>query len=778
MVTVTYPGVYIREVASGVRPISGVATSIPAFIGMTKRGPLQEPTRVFGVKQFEDVFSPDTSQGELPDQVRQFFINGGDQCFVVRIANNALPATADLSNEAGDIVLTLEARDAGLDSNSLRVAVDYNTASPERTLNMLFYRQRFAEDGTPIIEAPEVYTNLSIDAAAPRYLKTIIEQQPSVHIGTVTPNAANIGAAATMNAFSASSQLFANAAAAETAIANAITAANPGGGTTGLFRIKIGQETAWLTIAVDAADATLAAMQAAINAALAPHTAVTVIVAVPDADGPLRITASAAGHDVLVDRALQQDIAGALGLGDAQGGIEVSSFAAARPAPSGLVSRLDDTFGSGDLAALLSFAGAAKANLADMGVDAVRPFTLGVAVAYPNAAGVMSAGMQSASPSLRNVRENLRAIASALSAASADWRAEVHGTRLALVPQFGDSAAGAGATFTSTNPDLSAGGEIFDGVTGQRAAAAFAGGSDGGMPQSSDYAEAYTQIDKKVDLFNLLCLPRSTDDTGSPRVLDAQWGPASAFALTKRAFLIVDPDPQGLVTPDDVVMHINELRRGLVKDHSAVYWPLLKIPVNGASRKTIAACGSIAGVYARTDANRGVWKAPAGLEADLRGAVGVSLPMSDQENGVLNPQAINAVRAFNGTLAVWGARTNDGGQNTANPDYRYIPVRRFALFLEESLYRGLQWAVFEPNDEPLWAQMRTAIGAFMNNLFRKGAFAGQTTREAYFVKVDSETTTQNDINLGIVNALIGFAPLKPAEFIIVTLQQKAGQVQV
>jgi hypothetical protein len=120
----------------------------------------------------------------------------------------------------------------------------------------------------------------------------------------------------------------------------------------------------------------------------------------------------------------------------------------------------------------------------------------------------------------------------------------------------------------------------------------------------------------------------------------------------------------------------------------------------------------------------------------------------------------------------------DGFDNSGNTDYKYVPVRRLALFIAESLERGLKFAVFEPNDEPLWQQIRLAAGGFMNNLFRQGAFQGTTARDAYFVKVDRETTTQNDINLGIVNVLVGFAALKPAEFVVVTLQQKAGQIQV
>jgi phage tail sheath protein FI len=124
---------------------------------------------------------------------------------------------------------------------------------------------------------------------------------------------------------------------------------------------------------------------------------------------------------------------------------------------------------------------------------------------------------------------------------------------------------------------------------------------------------------------------------------------------------------------------------------------------------------------------------------------------------------------------VWGSRTLRGADQLAD-EYKYVPVRRTALFLEESLYRGTQWVVFEPNDEPLWAQIRLNIGAFMQSLFRQGAFQGRTPREAYLVKCDRETTTQDDINRGVVNILVGFAPLKPAEFVIIKIQQLAGQI--
>jgi phage tail sheath protein FI len=200
-------------------------------------------------------------------------------------------------------------------------------------------------------------------------------------------------------------------------------------------------------------------------------------------------------------------------------------------------------------------------------------------------------------------------------------------------------------------------------------------------------------------------------------------------------------------------------------------------PLDDFRPRSFGASGTMAGLYARTDVARGVWKAPAGTEATLRGVEKLSFVMTDPENGTLNPLAINCLRNFQiyGNVA-WGARTLDGADQQAS-EWKYVPVRRLALFLEESLYRGTQWVVFEPNDEPLWAQIRLNVGAFMHNLFRQGAFQGQSPREAYLVKCDKETTTQNDINLGIVNIVVGFAPLKPAEFVILKIQQLAGQIQ-
>jgi phage tail sheath protein FI len=147
--------------------------------------------------------------------------------------------------------------------------------------------------------------------------------------------------------------------------------------------------------------------------------------------------------------------------------------------------------------------------------------------------------------------------------------------------------------------------------------------------------------------------------------------------------------------------------------------------------------------------------------------------LTDMEQGVINLVGVNALRTFPGYgTVVWGSRTV-----SRDIAWRYVPVRRMANFLKSSIYDGIQWAVFEPNDTPLWEALRLTIGGFMLDLFRQHALQGSTPQEAFFVKCDSETTTETDRQNGIVNVLVGFAPLKPAEFVIVKLSQKVAQQQ-
>jgi len=283
-----------------------------------------------------------------------------------------------------------------------------------------------------------------------------------------------------------------------------------------------------------------------------------------------------------------------------------------------------------------------------------------------------------------------------------------------------------------------------------------------------------------TDLFNILCISANRRDESVPAGVHDD---ALGYCVERRAFLVVDApvewthaaavsDATGLVTGLGLT--------GTKARNAAVYYPrvLQADPLRGGQVDTFPASGAIAGTMARTDSQRGVWKAPAGIDASLSGLSGLADDLTDMENGVLNQVGVNCLRTFPvyGRV-VWGARTLRGADQAAD-EYKYVPVRRTALFLEESLYRGLKWVVFEPNDEPLWAQIRLNVGAFMQSLFRQGAFQGTTPREAYFVKCDKDTTTQDDRNKGIVNIVVGFAPLKPAEFVIVKLQQMAGQIDV
>lgn len=308
--------------------------------------------------------------------------------------------------------------------------------------------------------------------------------------------------------------------------------------------------------------------------------------------------------------------------------------------------------------------------------------------------------------------------------------------------------------------------------------------SDGLSLSVLDFLPANGLTDKKglhaleqTDIFNLLVIPPYKGIGDKLDVDTNLTAAATAYCESRRAMLLVD-SPSDWNTKDKAKAGVANI--GANSRNAALYFPRLMQanPLRENQMEMFAASGAIAGVIARTDAQRGIWKAPAGLDATLAGVPAFSVSLTDAENGELNPIAINCLRAFPAAgRVVWGARTLRGADQLGD-EYKYVPVRRTALFIEESLYRGLKWVVFEPNDEPLWAQIRLNVGAFMHNLFRQGAFQGSSPRDAYFVKCDKETTTQTDIDLGIVNVLVGFAPLKPAEFVVIKLQQIAGQIEV
>lgn len=301
-----------------------------------------------------------------------------------------------------------------------------------------------------------------------------------------------------------------------------------------------------------------------------------------------------------------------------------------------------------------------------------------------------------------------------------------------------------------------------------------AGDGNGGITDADIVASL--PVLEQADLFNLICIPPLKRQGGD--VSKQTWDAAIAYARSRRAFVIVDP-AERWATVDNVLDTATGITSVVTAaDNAAIYFPrILVTDPLAQALDSFAPGGTIAGIFAQTDLNRGVWKAPAGIEVAMRGAQGFSLDgsgvLSDADSEKLNQAAINSLRNFPtyGNV-VWGARTLKGADVLAS-DWKYIPVRRLAYYIEESVVRGTKWAIFEPNNQALWAQLQLSVNAFMQILFTQGAFFGTTPPQAYFVKCDSTTTTPADIENGIVNIVIGFAPIKPAEFVVLTIQQLA-----
>lgn len=638
MAQVSYPGVYIVEKASGVRTITGVATSIAAFVGYTRKGVPDRAVAITSFADFERSYGGLDRGSPVSYAVRQFFMNGGTQALIVRVAINHATAAWVLQDSALGDVLDVEAASPGAWGNGLRLTVQHTgVRNPDTDFNLVV--SQLQPDDNLLVPV-ETHRNLSLDSNSAQYVESVINN-----------------ASALVRVTRSAGVVFAEAGrAVSTAIAFPLAPSNTtiGGtldGTTSFLLTLEGAPWASIGDLVTAADDAIVA--AGLGAQLqASETG---------ADG-------GGGNDHLT---LESTTAG-----------ETSSVVIAGGSFGGLSATIHIGLANGGR----EFTGAAEHRPA--AVSDVVPAT--------------------------------------------------------------------------------------PGADGSRGGALDLLGLE--LPKTGIYAL------RDVDLFNLLLIPETFDMTSGQ---EAGLIPAAiSLCVEKRAFYVVDaPSNRTLTNPpgpsigDWVQSTLGGL--GNAARNAATYFPPVRIvdPLDGLRPRAMAPSGTLAGIYARTDAQRGVWKAPAGTDATLNGVLDVALPINDIENGQLNPLGVNVIRSFPAYGRVsWGARTGRGADAHAD-EYKYISIRRLALFIEESLYRGTQWVVFEPNDEPLWAQIRLNLGAFMNGLFRQGAFQGKTPQEAFFVKCDKETTTQADRNLGIVNIQVGFAPLKPAEFVVITIQQIAGDLQ-
>jgi uncharacterized protein len=663
-VRVTFPGVYVEEIASGVRPVTGVATSTAAFIGTFRKGLLNEVVRLLSFADFEREYGGLDRSSEASYAVQQFFLNGGSEAWVVRVGQVASVGTAatttangtiaddvgtDVFNfRAGRSIRGESADNPGNWGNFLRLEVEHNGSLPASTFNLIVSEVAISGNRTTVLQT-EVFRNL-----------------------TMTPDRAN----------------------------NAIDVVNQGS-----RLIQLNRDG-------------LAALPVPPAAMIKP--AASGIVGSP-------FTTPIAGGATTIDVALSVSAAAAITLNIATtAGTDFAQWAA-------------------DLQSALRGAGTDPTLETEN-----RPYFTGATVTI---IGDGSAGNE---------------------------------RRFVIRTGKGAQPFDPAAQFTFTGADLATYGLGAAAVVQpQQYVPVAASGDDGTIvdatgtvyvvPAASFRGNALLKTGlyalDDMDLVNIIAMPdvprMGADDAR------AVYAEAIAYAESRRSMIMVDI-PQGVVTIEQMQTWLSQ-NESLRHPNAAVYYPrtFTPDPLNQNRQRSFASSGTIGGLWARTDTARGVWKAPAGTEARLRNVESLTYLMTDLENGTLNPLGVNCLRNFPIYSNIcWGARTLDGADAIAS-DWKYVPVRRTTLFIEESLYRGTKWVVFEPNDEPLWSQIRLNVGAFMQDLFRKGAFQGKTPREAYSVKCDGETTTQTDIDNGIVNIEVGFAPLKPAEFVIIKIQQIA-----
>jgi Bacteriophage tail sheath protein len=672
MVQVTYPGVYIQEIPSGVHTITSVATSITAFVDFFKEGPMDEAVEIFGMTDFQRVFGGLDDRSEASYAIAQFFLNGGATALVVRCASelrSAPPAATDKPLETASVgiaataaggaaVLTVSAASPGVWGNTLRAEIDHRTADPTKFFNLTITRYD-SDKKTAAPVAHEQYTNLALDSNSSRSAPEIVNVQSKLIRISVPSGTTGVPAAD----------------GTESGDLSALTQAQFDGFAGKKLRVNINTSPTYeATFASWGLNAVSNLFQLASQLETALRTA-------------------------------------------------VDTSATPAPTPPALTGASVYVLGGKTLVVL--------AGRGDPSRDLTDKVTISLAGADTTATDLkLTTGT--------NAGENTQQYPLGSSLASAEGYIQ---------------------------------GKV---------------GADGLPPDADAICGAVAQANQhgmfaldKVDLFNILCIPRAAE-IGNNSTGEAQMqtivSQVLAYCDRRRAFFVLD-------TPEKVndiakMKDWLDTHASFRNNNAAVYFPRLQIPdpLNEYRLRSVGASGTMAGVYSRTDSERGVWKAPAGIETVLNGVSALDYKMNDAENGILNPLGINCMRIFPiyGTIS-WGARTLEGA-DAIGSEWKYIPIRRLALMLEESLFRGTKWVVFEPNDEPLWAKIRLNVGAYMMSLFRQGAFQGTSPKEAFFIKCDAETTTQNDRNLGIVNILVGFAPLKPAEFVVISIQQIAGQL--
>ncbi len=643
-VQVSYPGVYIEEFAPGA-PIQGVGTSTPAFLGPSKTGPLNEPTKITNWDQFVAKFGDSPLDGfYLWYAVRGFYENGGSVCYVTRVSN-AAHSELVLNDMNGQPTIRLWARQPGILNPNVTVVVD-DDVHTVAAANAALYRPTATitnASGTTIT------TNNADDAATFRPGDAVLIDDGGGTSETAvvlrTEGAVIRLTAALANVYAASTLRLADTAVGATEV-RVENAAELGAG----FVIELSQDPGGGNPAVTETAVVKSVLTEKISPALTTYRAT-----------------------------LEQGLANSYSLTAAANPTTVRSF---------------------------EF----SVTLTRNGVN--KPYNgLGMHPEHPHY--------------YRRV----------INQDETGWvyAAPVEPPNIAVPP--------------TNRPQTIAATPLAGGANDNPATLT-----------GTDYKNALALLEQ-IDDVNMVAIPDRQD-------ADVQLAMIAHCENMFDRFAILDSRRGApLFGTDSVELHRSGVESA--NGFAALYYPWLTIsPVSGTDPILVPPSGHIAGIYARTDNNRGVHKAPAGSEALINGALGVERMMSDVDQGQLNLQGINVNRVFRpgGRPVVWGARTTSN-----NTNWQYVNIRRLFLFLEESIQEGIEWAVFEPNNQTLWKKLHRTLTDFLTRVWRDGALFGAAPEEAFYVRIDDALNPFSEQQLGRLHIEIGVRPSYPAEFIIVRI---------
>lgn len=783
MPTYLHPGVYVEEIPSGSKPIEAASTSVAAFVGRAAKGPVGEAKLIHSREDYVKEFGPIASRKDwMGLAVQGYYLNGGKDAYICRLANEggltaAASDTVIGQDTAGSAdVIKVEATSEGDWGNE----VHYKIVKPDQdSMSFDLHIGRVVDDKFSL---EEEFTGLTMNSEGPNHvLKRVNGESLDVKIAlepAADPdNSANQFAKGTLTGgqLAIDGDLFTNNAKMAPRLSMTLNIDGLGAKEITVVKADI--------IGTVTGDKVATQIRTLVQG-LGPNEAYQSFTCTYGGTGLMRrfkLTSGKSGAPSSVE-VYGGELAAFLRLDDKAKATLESSAAVARTFADGLtwpqtlVVNIDDhenqTLELEKPDDLADPADASNDNdrdangglIAQAITNAVRAISMAVPAyrgfecAYNASDGrftLTSGGTQSRQSSVVVVSGDLAAplnLPTGTSSAMVPGRAATPGAAK-VVPQ---QKLGANADGEFLGTPLAGGGET--------------------PPTTADYATFFGEILKKVRDVSILLLPgESWDSNGSKAKLSQALAHCED---TKSRVLIIDP-PKGM----ELAQGTQVEGLGLpTSTYSVLYYPWVEVanPFYDVDRNptvprriTIAPSAFAAGMWSKVDGRRGVWKAPAGTRTNLLGVADLEYNPQDGEQDQLNPLGVNLFRKMRGPVVIWGSRTLS---TRADPEWRYVPVRRTAIFIEQSIYNGIQWAVFEPNDHPLWASLRANIDSFMNGLFRSGAFQGAKASDAYYVRCGlGDTMTQGDIDRGQVIVIIGFAPLKPAEFVIVRIQQIVGQ---